>query len=174
MKKFLLLLVGFILGALAMYYYCCARSEKSTETMAVVKPTGVITPAQAKVLNDNWTNSRKQAVDSAAGRPDNRSSWWSLEDVQNYLTYAQNQANSLGYEMDGIRVYLGVYSGNAPEDKADYTTMFIVPTGKKLHSDSNFNLLNFSMFIGGEGDIIGADGFNDGPTGYPPDAEYPQ
>ena len=157
-----------------MYYYCCAKSsEKPMEKMAIVKPKGVITPAQAQVLNDNWTNTRKQAVDSAAGRPDNRSSWWSLNDIKNYLSYAENQADTLGYKMDGIRVYLGVYSGNAPNGKADYTTLFIVPTGKKVHSDANFSLFNFSMLAGG-GDISGADALNDSSPGYPPDANYPQ
>jgi hypothetical protein len=169
MKKFMLLLLGFILGALAMYFYCCADIKEA----ALVKPSGLITPAQAKALDANWTATRKRAVDSAAGRPDNRSSWWSLEDIQNYLAYAENQADSLGYEMNGIRVYLGVYPGNAPNGKADYTTMFIVPTGKKLHSGSNFNLFNFSTLAGG-GDIPGGDGINDGGNGYPPDASYPQ
>ena len=174
MKKFLLLLVGFILGALAMYYYCCAKSgEKTMEKMAIVRPKGVITPAQAKVLNDNWTNTRKQAVDSAAGRPDNRSSWWSLDDIKNYLSYAESQADTLGYKMDGIRVYLGVYSSNAPEGKADYATMFIVPTGTKSQSKANFNFFNFSAQIGG-GDIGGAGALNDAPPGYPPDSGYPQ
>ena len=173
MKKFLLLLVGFVLGALAMYYYCCTKIEKPVEKLAIVKPKGLITPDQAKALDANWTKSRKRAVDSAAGRPDNRSSWWSLEDIQNYITYAKNQSDSLGYQMNGIRVYLGVYPGNAPNGKADYTTMFMVPTGRKMHSDSNFNLFNVLMQTN-EGDIPGGDGLNDGGNGYPPGANYPQ
>lgn len=169
MKKFVLLLFGFILGALAMYFYCCVAIQKSV----IEKPTGLITPAQAKSLDANWTKSRKRAVDSAAGRPDNRSSWWSLEDIQNYLVYAENQAESLGYEMDGIRVYLGVYPSNALDGKADYTTMFMVPTGKKLHAEANFNLFNFSSFAPGS-DIPGGDGFNEGQPGQPPGSNYPQ
>ena len=169
MKKFMLLLLGFILGALAMYFYCCADTKEA----ALVKPSGLITPAQAKTLDANWTATRKRAVDSAAGRPDNRSSWWSLEDIQNYLAYAENQADSLGYEMNGIRVYLGVYPGNAPNGKADYTTMFMVPTGKKLHSEGNLNFLNYSMSAGGN-DIQGTDGFNGGEPGQPPGSNYPQ
>ena len=167
MKKFVLLLLGFILGALAMYFYCCVATQKTV----IEKPTGLITPAQAKALDANWTKSRKNAVDAAAGRPDNRSAWWSLEDIQNYLAYAENQADSLGYEMNGIRVYLGVYPGNAPNGKADYTTMFMVPTGKKSHAEANFNFLNYSMLAEG-GDIPGADGFNEGEPGQPPSSGY--
>jgi len=175
MKKFLVFLLGLIIGALAMYYYCCkiSESEEPAKKMALVKPTGVITPAQAMALDANWTKSRKKAVDSAAGRPDNRSSWWSLEDLQNYLAYAENQAGQLGYEMNGIRVYLGVYPGNAPNGKSDYTTMFIVPTGKRLNSGADFNLLNLKM-QSGKGDIPGGEGMNDGDPGDPPSGNYPQ
>lgn len=169
MKKFVLLLFGFILGALAMYFYCCVDIQKTV----IEKPIGLITPTQAKALDANWTKSRKRAVDSAVGRPDNRSSWWSLEDIQNYLAFAENQADSLGYKMNGIRVYLGVYPGNAPNGKADYTTMFMVPTGKKSNTEANFNFLNYFMLAGGS-DIQGADGFNGGEPGNPPSSNYPQ
>ena len=167
MKKFMLLLLGFILGALAMYFYCCADIKEA----ALVKPSGLITPAQAKALDANWTATRKRAVDSAAGRPDNRSSWWSLEDIQNYLAYAENQADSLGYEMNGIRVYLGVYPGNTPNGKADYTTMFMVPTGRKTHSESNFNMLSLNMEAGNN-NIPGGEGLNHGEPGEPPSSGY--
>ena len=175
MKKILVFLLGFIIGALAMYYYCCSRSDSDEldKKTAFVRPNGVITPAQATALDANWTKSRKRAVDSVAGRPDNRSSWWSLEDLQNYLAYAENQAGELGYEMNGIRVYLGVYQGDASNGKADYTTMFIVPTGRSLHSGANFNLLNFTM-QSDKGDIPGGDGMNDGEPGDPPGGNYPQ
>ncbi|MFC4722046.1 hypothetical protein ACFO5O_06920 [Geojedonia litorea] len=169
MKKSILFLLGFLLGAVATYFYCCGYLSIAEEE--IVKPIGVITPAQAKVLDANWTKTRKNAVDSAAGRPDNRSSWWSLEDIQNYLAYAENQAGSLGYEMDGIRVYLGVYPNSAAEGKADYTTMFVVPTGKKSHSESSFSLFSWSMQNGGD-NIPGGDVLNDGDPGDPPGSGY--
>ncbi|RIA09912.1 hypothetical protein OE09_1758 [Flavobacteriaceae bacterium MAR_2010_72] len=171
MKKSILFVLGVLLGTIATYFYCCGDLAISDDK--IIKPSGVITPAQAKVLDANWTRTRKNAVDGAAGRPDNRSAWWSLDDINNYLVYAENQAGSLGYKMDGIRVYLGVYSGNAPNGRADYTTMFIVPTGKKSHAEANFNFLN-SVVQNGKSDIPGADGFNGGDPGQPPSSNYPQ
>ncbi|MGM5471124.1 hypothetical protein ACS386_12670 [Flavobacteriaceae bacterium LMO-SS05] len=173
MKKLVLLIFGFILGALAMYFYCCVDAQKPDKGGAITKPSGLITPIQAEALNANWTKSRKKAVDSAAGRPDNRSSWWSLVDLQNYLTYAEHQADSLGYTMDGVRVYLGVYTRNAPNGKADYTTMFMIPTGRKAHSESNVSVFNLST-LAARSDISGSDGLNDGAIGNPPDANYLQ
>lgn len=143
MKKASYILLGIILGALATYFFCPRQVDKPVTK--IVKPKGVITPAQAKALSINWTKTRKQAVDSAAGKVDDRSSSWSLTDVENYLAYAKNQSDSLGYDMTGIRVYLGVYPGNAPNGKANYSTMFIVPTGKKSYSKgSGLNIISAS------------------------------
>ncbi|WP_411766933.1 hypothetical protein [Winogradskyella sp. A3E31] len=177
MKKLSTLIIGFIIGLAAMYWYCNYYQQPQEEEVTIVKPKGVVTPAVAKGLNNNWTNKRKKAVDSAAGRPDNRSAWWSLEDIQDYIDYADNQAGELGYELDGLRVYLGVYPGNAPNGKADYQTMFIVPTGKKARptdtSEGSFNLFNFSFQGGGgDDDISGADPLNGGNPGKPPSGGY--
>lgn len=172
MKKPVLFLLGIAIGIGVSYFYFNRQEATTTskEAMrAIVKPKGVITPAQAKVLNNNWTNSRKKAVDSAAGRPDNRSSWWSLEDIKDYLAYAESQADSLGYTLNGIRIYQGVYAGNAPNGKADYSTVFWVPTGKK--SVSQGSIINLT-FQGGDKDIPEGDPLNDGSNGIPPGSGY--
>ena len=175
MKKMFPLIVGFLLGLVTMYWYCNHYSGSHEEEIVIVKPKGVVTPAVAKNLNDNWTNKLKNAVDSAAGRPDNRSAWWSIEDIEDYITYSRNQVDGLGYELDGLRVYLGVYPGNAPNGKADYQTMFIVPTGKRKpnmqNSESSFNLFNFSLQGGGD-DIEDGDPLNGGNPGKPPSGGY--
>ena len=168
MKKSVLLLLGIAIGIGASYFYF--NCDQKEERLDIIKPKGVIKPVQAKSLNANWTKTRKKAVDSAAGRPDNRSSWWSLQDMRDYLDYAENQSNELGYKMTGVRVYLGVYGGKAPNGKADYTTMFLVPTGRKSVSQSS--MLNFSL--SNNGDIPGGDALNDGDSGIPPDVSYPQ
>ena len=169
MKKSIVFILGLAIGIGASYFYFnCDQKEVA---LAITKPSGIITPAQAKVLDANWTKTRKRAVDSAAGRPDNRSSWWSLKDMRDYLNYAENQSIELGYTMNGVRIYLGVYGGKAPNGKADYTTMFLVPTGRK--SVSQGSMINLAL-QGGAKDISDADAFNDGGNGVPPDSGYPQ
>ncbi|WP_339918229.1 hypothetical protein [Yeosuana marina] len=146
MKKTSLFLLGIIIGAFATYFFCPRQVDTHVEK--IVKPKGVINQETAKELNANWTLHRKQAVDSAAQKQgikkDDRSVWWSLEDVENYLAYAKNQADSLGYDMNGIRVYLGVYGKNAGQAKKDLTTMFLVPTGKISKSQASSIILSFS------------------------------
>lgn len=153
MKKISFIILGFVIGALVTYLFCPRqiKEEQPASNTAlkskVVKPKGVITVAQAKKLNANWTLHRKAAVDSAAkeqGRDvDDRSTWWSLDDIENYITYAKGQSDSLGYTMTGIRVYLGVYGDNYGQTKKNLTTMYMVPTGDKSQSKASFSPFNF-------------------------------
>jgi hypothetical protein len=136
---------------------------------ATPKPKGVITPAEAKVL-DQAFNTRHQLIsDSIVKRPDNRSSWYSLTDMRDYLNYAENEAKGLGYTMDGVRVYLGAHA--TVKGQVGYTTMFFIPTG--FQSVSEGNMLGFSTRGGGK-DIPGVGGMNGGEDGDPPGANYPQ
>ncbi|WP_242204401.1 hypothetical protein [Aestuariivivens insulae] len=167
MKKLGYILLGFAIGAVLTYFYCPRQLEKE---MKVMKPSGVISINEAKELNNNWTKYRQAAVDSAAkqqGRNhDDRSTWWALDDIENYLAYAKSQSDSLGYNMSGIRVYLGVYGSNAGQSKKNLTTMFIVPTGKK--STSEASSLNIGLQGGNED--VPVSPLNDGTggdTGYP-------
>ncbi|MCC1483670.1 hypothetical protein [Winogradskyella immobilis] len=134
--------------------------------MAKIK--GLITSTEAKKLNDEWGETRAEAMnqcisDVTGGKvtEDNRSSWWSLEDLKAYIKHAKKQAKKLGYEMNGIRVYCGAHS----EDDC-YATSFIVPTyaGGLGKDDGD----------GDNGDIPGGDGLNKGPEGDPPGSGYPQ
>ncbi len=168
MKKLPYVLLGFILGAFATYYFCPSYKTSETAEIAIVKPKGVIPIDEAKTLNNNWTNHRKAAVDHAAGKVDDRSVKFSVQDIKDYLTYADAEATKLKYDMTGIRIYLGVYSGNAPNGKANYSTMFIVPTGKKSHSTSSMNFLDFSFK--GDKDLL-IPPLNDGDGG---NGGYPQ
>ncbi|MEY8848628.1 hypothetical protein AB9K26_07420 [Psychroserpens sp. XS_ASV72] len=168
MKKLVLLILGFILGALAMYFYC--QKETPIE-MLPPPPKGMITPAEATVL-DKAYNERYQLIsDSIVTRKggDNRSSWYALEDVQDFLQIAQSQAKDLGYTMNGVRIYLGA----KPTDSqgAGYTTVFMMPTGYLNTSEGN--MFNF-MFQGGKNDIPGGNGLDNGEDGDPPGANYPQ
>ncbi|MBC3759681.1 hypothetical protein H7U19_14805 [Hyunsoonleella sp. SJ7] len=150
MKKLGLLIVGFIIGAVLTYYFCPREAAPNTEMedkMEIVKPKGVISVAEAKLLNDNWTKLRKSVLDSiterSVGKEDNRSTWWSIDDVEKYIGYAKSEASKSGNTLTGLRVYLGVYGSNAGESKKDLTTMFVVPTGEKSTSEASF--INFSL-----------------------------
>ena len=164
MKKLILLLLGIAIGVAVSYFYF---NNKPKTDPIMTKPDGVITSEEAKVLGAAFDARHRLISDSIVMRQDNRSSWYSLQDMRDYLDYAENQAKELGYNMDGVRIYLGAYP--IIDQKVGFTTMFIVPTGQKATSQGNM----LAMQDGGSGDIPGGDGLNKGDNGDPPNANYP-
>lgn len=172
MKKLGLLLLGIILGALAMYFYCSNNQTEMTSEPPTAAPNGIITSKQASILDAAYDLKHQIINDSLFRKStdggDNRSSWWSIEDIQGFINHAENQAGELGYTMDGLRMYLGAHPNIKGE--TGLTTIFIVPTGTENTSQGNM----FPMLQGGSGDIQGADGLNMGKNGSPPSHNYPQ
>lgn len=169
MKNFIVLILGIALGALAMYFYCCQPSDSGERV--VTAPKGLITPDEARKLDEAY-NPRYQLIsDSIVTRRggDNRSSWYGLDQVRNYLDYAEKEAKELGYTMNGVRLYLGAHPDQNGE--AGYTTMFFIPTGRSDKAQAA--MLNLSMGDD-DGDIPGGGGMNMGGDGMPPSANYPQ
>lgn len=168
MKKIMYVLLGAALGVLGSYLYCsnCQVAETPPE---VVAPRGIITPAEATALDQAFNTRHELISDSIVGRPDNRSSWYSLQDMKDYLSYAESQAKDLGYTMDGIRVYLGAHA--TVDSVPGYTTLFFIPTGSEAVSEGSTAPLSART---GSGDIPGGNGLNDGGLGDPPSANYPQ
>ena len=131
-------------------------------------PKGLITPAEAKALDKAFDSRHQLISDSIVKRPDNRSSWYSLEDMRAYLNLAEAEAKTAGYTMDGIRVYLGAHADDGND--VGYTTMFFIPTGTKNQSEGSMINMNLRK----SGDIPGGNGLNGGDDGDPPPANYPQ
>jgi hypothetical protein len=126
-------------------------------------PKGLISPTQAKELNDAFTVRCELISNQITKRPDNRSSWYSLDDLKSFLASAESQAKDLGYEMDGVRIYCGAYPTEKGE--AGYSTSFIIPTASNKIGE---------LADGSSHDISDADGLNKGNAGIPPSANYPQ
>ena len=124
--------------------------------MAKIK--GLISPKEAKQLNDAFTKRCELISKEITKRPDNRSSWYSIKELKAYLKHAKRQARENGYKLNG-----GAY----PEtnEGVGYSTSFIVPTARIIDGKDGG---------GGNGDIPDGDGLNGGQVGWPPGAGYPQ
>ncbi|WP_299557165.1 hypothetical protein [Seonamhaeicola sp.] len=174
MKNLRPLILGIIIGALATYFFCPrqAGDDASTETVKVIKPKGVISVAEATALNDNWTQLRKSIIDSITesrvGKEDYRWAWWSIKDIEDYIAFSRHQTDSLGYSMNGLRMYLGVYGENTEQNKRGLTTMFIVPTISSTQKAS-MGLFNIAVQEGGGNchDCLPMNNGTGGQGGYP-------
>jgi len=171
MKNFGLLVLGILLGALAMYFYCYYNQLDMETGPPMVSPNGIISSNDASTLDKAYNLKHSIINDSlfkkSTNGGDNRSSWWSIEDIQNYINHAEHQSGQLGYTLNGLRVYLGSYPDANGE--TGLTTMFIVPTGTKDKSKGSFMSFQNVGY-----DIPGADVLNKSENGKPPGANYPQ
>lgn len=129
------------------------------------KINGLITPDQAKELDANYTQRYNLVSRDITKRDDNRSNWFSIEELEAYIAHAKAQAkNKFKVELSGIRIYNGAYE--AENDKGGYSTVFLIPTSENsLGKDGNGD---------DHPDIQGADGLNFSDPGDPPGANYPQ
>jgi hypothetical protein len=170
MKKIIYIIVGFCMGALLTYYFC--PREIHDETLATNKvPKDTISVAEAKILSNNWEQNNPTEIDSIidveGAKKQMRSVAWSLEDINDYLVYAEAKSDSLGYTMTGVRVYLGNYGNVNNPVKKNRNTMFIVPTGNKNTSKAS----SLSLFLPPAIQDIPAPPLNHGDGG---NGGYPQ
>ncbi|MDP3313890.1 hypothetical protein [Lutibacter sp.] len=138
----------------------------------------LITPQEAKELNQNFIKTRSKELDKIVeretGNPTKKdaiSSWFSLEELKEYIAYVEAQGKAKNITVNGLRVYFGAYAKNdKKEDKKALSTVFFVPTQAAVGS------LNKEGVEGGEGgsDVDSIDGMNYGTSGNPPQAPYPQ
>jgi hypothetical protein len=137
-----------------------------------------ITPEEAKELNQNFVKTRGKALDkiveTETGKPNKKdaiSSWFSLDDLKEYIAYVEAEGKAKNTTINGLRIYFGAYANNEKlADKKALATVFFVPTTPKVGSLQKDGVLEDE----GGSDVEDIDGMNDGVQGHPPSAEYPQ
>ena len=172
MKKLGPIILGFIIGAVLTYYFC-PRQIDDMYTMEVenVIPKDTISVAEAKILSKNWEQNNPIEVDSTieveGSKKKIRSVWWSLDEVNEYLAYAKEKSDTLGYKMTGVRIYLGNYGKVKDPIKKNRNTMFMVPTGARSTSKAS----SLNVFLPPQDPDIPAPPLNEGQGG---NEGYPQ
>jgi len=141
-------------------------------------PKGLISPKEAKKLNQKFIKSRSKdlnrIVEKETGKPNDKdaiSSWFSLDELKEYIAYVEAQGKEKNITVNGLRVYFGAYAINdkKPSKKA-LSTVFFVPTQPKVGASQKDGI----MSVEGGSDIDSVDGLNTGGLGFPPSATYPQ
>ena len=88
MKNLGSIILGIIIGALLMYFFGSQYIDVDPMTMAPSTPKGIISPKEAKTLDQAYNLKYRIINDSlfkGSKTGDNRSSWWAIEDIQNIL-----------------------------------------------------------------------------------------
>ncbi|WP_111707038.1 hypothetical protein [Lutibacter citreus] len=132
---------------------------------------GKISLKEGIALNQNFVNTRSAAIDKAIGKKDALSSWFSIEELKEYINYVEKEGEAKGININGIRVYFGAYSKNIKnEEKNNLSTVFLVPTKLDRQGEMQKDGLKSSE----NPDVEDIDGLNDGGLGNPPSSTYPQ
>lgn len=132
-----------------------------TNNSSYEEPSQLISKDFARLLNNNYTAKNSNSKDPNA-------IWFSLKELENYIHYIKKQGIEKGYEIDGIRFYIGTYPNDAKyDDKAGLTTLFLSPTGTKTE------LALISKTTEQSSDIEEISPMNYGSMGNPPKMLYP-
>lgn len=141
------------------------------------KPSQLITREFAQVLNLNYNKKKAELKTSkSAGKEKEEANaiWYSIEALESYIHYVKTQGAQDGYNVDGIRFYFGVYPEDEKhEEKAGQTTLFLVPTGKKIETANTAKIQSFvAIQDDAPSDIQSLEPMNYGNIGRPPSLTY--
>jgi len=131
-----------------------------------MEPTQLITLEKARELNKNYNDTRAGLHQQKLGKEDANAVWYSLQELENYIAYIKRQGIEKGFDVDGIRLYMGVYPATEEASKAGYTTIFLAPTGLAK------NVQKQATNTGGSPDILAINAMNFGSMGNPPKLKY--
>ena len=133
------------------------------------KPKNLITKSRAIELCKAH-DKKHAAISRLINTQDNRSTWYSLEELKEYIAYIEMQGREKGYNVEGIRFYIGSYPENdRASGESNSTTVFLAPTGTKATAQKAMAISQNTS----SPDITEIEPLNFGGTGWPPHATYP-
>lgn len=98
------------------------------------------------------------------------SSYYTLEELESYIEFAKREAAKQNVTLDGFRIYMGLFPDDPKfEDKQNFLTVFISPTGKSgTQKGEMFTLMNETS-----SDLTSVGCLEYGGHGDPPSSSFP-
>ncbi|MEX2350102.1 MAG: hypothetical protein WD554_04430 [Flavobacteriaceae bacterium] len=110
------------------------------------KPDKCIPVNDARTLQENWISTRQEAIDNAIGEEDNRSCFYTVAELKEYLDYVTEMSNEQEIANPGIRIYFAAYN----EELNKKATIFLTPTvGDTHNAENNYDIEPFNLGTGG-------------------------
>ncbi len=138
------------------------------------RPTQLITRKFAKDLHLNFMKYRASIIAKYIQKEDANAVWFSVEELENYIQYIKEKGERTGYDVNGIRVYFGVYPEQKKyAEKAGLMTVFLQATGKKIRTPKTNEVQTFALLREeSNADISSIEPMNYGSIGRPPSLNY--
>lgn len=138
------------------------------------RPTQLITRKFAKELHLNFMKYRASIIAKYIKKEDSNAVWFSVEELENYIEYIKSKGEKTGYDVNGIRIYFGVYPEQKKyAEKAGLMTVFLQATGKKIRTNTKNEIQTFALLREeSNADIASIEPMNYGSIGRPPSLNY--
>ncbi|MDQ6472767.1 hypothetical protein RB619_19175 [Flavobacterium sp. LHD-80] len=137
------------------------------------RPTQLITKKFAKELHTNFMKYRASIIAKYIKKEDANAVWFSVEELENYIHYIKSKGEKTGYNVNGIRIYFGVYPEEKKyAEKAGLMTVFLTATGKKIKTPKTGEIQTFALLSDENSDISSIEPMNYGSIGRPPALDY--
>ncbi|KAF2337015.1 hypothetical protein [Flavobacterium daemonense] len=137
------------------------------------RPTQLITKKFAKELHTNFMKYRASIIAKYIKKEDANAAWFSINELENYIHYIKSKGEKTGYDVNGIRIYFGVYPEETKyAEKAGLMTVFLTATGKKIKTPKAGEIQTFALMSDGNPDISSIEPMNYGSIGRPPALDY--
>lgn len=140
----------------------------------IERPTQLITKKFAKELHSNFMKYRAKIIAKYIEKEDANAVWFSIDELENYISYAKTKGHKTGFDVNGIRFYFGVYPEEKKyAEKAGLTTLFLTATGKRIKTPTKAGIQTFALIHeNDDADIESIEPMNYGSIGRPPSLEY--
>ena len=155
--------LAFFLIIMTLFFQSCKEKPKTPKIEA---PEQTIDYKYANSLEEEFKNTRGALIKKYLEIEDSREFWFELEKLKEYIAYVEQEAETLGYNNLGIRIYNGAYPKDKKYPHPGYSTVFLVPTGDKITSKASF--LPIGTTLVNDENIREIPAYNYGQAGRPP------
>ncbi len=102
--------------------------EKENE-VSITRPSTALNYKELVVELNHYDETRKKVLESSLGFEDTRVNYYSIEQLESYLSYVKNLSQEKGIDITGINFISAAYPKNYKNSKqANYQTLVLVPT----------------------------------------------
>ena len=139
------------------------------------RPSQLITRKFANELHLNFMKYRASIIAKYIKKEDANAIWFSVEELGNYIHYIKAKGKKTGFDVNGIRIYFGVYPDQKKyAEKAGLMTVFLQATGKEIRkAPKEGEVQTFALMMdSGEQDVSSIEPMNYGSIGRPPSLNY--